>query len=77
MRAVDEQVERQLAAHVFFPTRIHIIGPTVSFFVPEDFLGGQAQATWGYAVAVTGTWLERRVEMPAFLGGLTTPPRKG
>lgn len=76
-RAVDEQVERQLAAQVFFPTIIHVVGPTVSFFVPEDFLGGQAQATWGYAVAVTGASLERRVEMPAFLGGVTAPPPQG
>jgi hypothetical protein len=77
VRALDEQVERQLAAQVFFPTRIRVVGATVSFFVPEAFLGGQARATWGYAVAVTGATMDRRVEMPAFLGGVTAPPPPG
>lgn len=76
-RALDEQVERQLAAHVFFPTLIRVVGSTVSFFVPEDFLGTRARATWGYAVAVTGASLERRVEMPPLLGSVTAPPPRG
>ncbi|HEX8819799.1 MAG TPA: glucodextranase DOMON-like domain-containing protein [Archangium sp.] len=68
-RTLDEQVERALAERVFFPTRIRVSGSRVFFFVPEDFLGGTAQPTWGYAVAVTGASLQRRVELPAFLGG--------
>ncbi len=76
-RALDEQVERQLSERVFFPTRLRVRGPTVSFLVPEDFLGGQAQATWGYAVAVTGATLDRRVELPSFLGSVTRPGPQG
>ncbi|QRN98600.1 hypothetical protein JRI60_06025 [Archangium violaceum] len=72
-RVLDTQVERQLEEGVFFPTRIRIAGNTVSFFVPDGFLGGQALPTWGYAVAATGATLERRVELPTFFGGVTAP----
>jgi hypothetical protein len=65
---LDEQVERTLAEQIFFPTRVRVMGPRVSFFVPEEFLGSQAQPTWGYAVAVTGASLNRRMELPALFG---------
>jgi hypothetical protein len=68
-RMLDEQVERALEERVFFPTRIHASGSTVSFFVPGDFLGGVAQPTWGYSVAVTGASLNRRLDLPTLLGG--------
>jgi hypothetical protein len=77
VRALEAQVERQLEAHVFFPTRIGVRGATISFFVPEGFLGGQARPTWGYAVAVTGSTLDRRVELPALLGSVTAPVAQG
>jgi len=77
VRALEEQVERQMAERVFFPTRIRVFGPSVSFFVPESFLGGQAQPSWGYAVAVTGATLDRRVELPTLLGNMTAPAAQG
>jgi hypothetical protein len=77
VRALDEQVERQLDERVFLPTRVRVFGPTVSFFVPERFLGGQAKPTWGYAVAVTGAAIDQRVELPPLLGGVTAPPTQG
>jgi hypothetical protein len=76
-RALEAQVEQRIARSVFFPTRVRVSGPTVSFFVPESFLGGQARPTWGYAVAVTGASLERRVELPALFGGVTAPAPRG
>ena len=77
VRALEAQVVRQLEERVFFATRIRVSGATVSFFVPEGFLGGQAQPTWGYAVAVTGGTLDSRVELPALLGGVTAPASQG
>ncbi|KFA87287.1 glucodextranase DOMON-like domain-containing protein [Archangium violaceum] len=76
-RALETQVEQRIERSVFFPTRVRVSGPTVSFFVPESFLGGQARPTWGYAVAVTGATLERRVELPAILGAVTAPAQRG
>jgi hypothetical protein len=77
VRALEEQVERQMEERVFFATRIRVFGPTVSFFVPEGFLGGQAKPSWGYAVAVTGATLDRRVELPALFGSVTAPASRG
>jgi hypothetical protein len=77
VRALEAQVEQRMEALVFFPTRVRVFGPTVSFFVPDSFLGGQAQPAWGYAVAVTGATLERRVELPTLLGGMTASPTQG
>ena len=70
--AVEHQVagdvERELATRVFFPTRIHVTGATVEFFVPNDFFGGPPRPEWGYALAVTGASIENKVNMPAFFG---------
>ncbi len=75
-RALEAQADRSLEERVFFPTRIHVSGPTVSFFVPEAFFGGPAKASWGYAAAVTGAQLDIKVSLPAFLGGVA-PPQRG
>lgn len=77
VRTLEAQVERQLEERVFFPTRIRVFGSSVSFFVPEGFLGGRAQPSWGYAVAVTGATLDRRVELPTLLGNITAPAAQG
>lgn len=77
VRALEARVERQMEELVFFPTRIRVFGASVSFFVPEGFLGGQARPSWGYAVAVTGATLDRRVELPAMFGGVTAPVSQG
>ncbi|MET0403342.1 MAG: glucodextranase DOMON-like domain-containing protein, partial [Cystobacter sp.] len=77
LKALEADVERRIDASVFFPRRVRVAGPRVSFFVPDAFLGGPARASWGYAVAVTGATLNRRVSLPAFLGGVTTPRDQG
>ena len=71
VKALEDQVEQRLQTQVFFPTRVHVFGPTVSFFVPDAFLGGPASRSWGYAVAVTGATLERRVDLPNFLNKIS------
>ncbi len=68
-REVEAEMERELAARVFFPTRVRVVGATVEFFVPQEFLGGLARPEWGYAVAVTGAMIETKVNLPALFGG--------
>lgn len=77
VKALEAQVEQDIDKSVFFPTRVHVFGPTVSFFVPDSFFGAPASRSWGYAVAVTGATLERRFELPSFLGKFTTPHEQG
>lgn len=74
-----ERSERAIAAEidstVFFPTRITVSGRTVRFFVPSAFLGGPAQATWAYVVAVSGADLLQRVDLGvAVFAGRETEP---
>lgn len=53
---------------VFFPTRVRVRGKTVSFFVPDRFLGGPARADWAYTVAVSGADLVQSFDLTAGLG---------
>jgi hypothetical protein len=68
-RQLEAAADEDLDAHVFFPTRIQVSGRTVSFEVPDSFLGRHAQPDWGYAVAVTGATLTRKVELGGLFGG--------
>lgn len=49
-----EQIAVDVADDVFFPERIRVAGATITFFVPDTFLGGPASADWSYTVAVSG-----------------------
>ncbi|NBD10270.1 glucodextranase DOMON-like domain-containing protein [Corallococcus silvisoli] len=69
---LNAATEQALEARVFFPTIIQVSGRTVMFQVPDRFLGGHARADWGYAVAVTGASLERRVALGGMFGGDVT-----
>jgi hypothetical protein len=69
---LNAATEQELEARVFFPTLIQVKGRTVTFLVPDRFLGGHARADWGYAVAVTGSSIERRVSLGGMLGGDAT-----
>ena len=57
-----------LDERVYFPTRVRVRGRTVSFTVPDSFLGGPAQAGWGYAVAVSGADLMQSLDLAARAG---------
>ena len=65
---VKKQVPAGLDERVYFPTRIRVRGRTISFYVPDSFLGGPAQASWGYAVAVTGHDLVQSLDIAARAG---------
>jgi hypothetical protein len=52
--AMASQIALDITDHTYFPKRIRVIGPKIRFFVPDSFLGGQAQPDWSYVVAVSG-----------------------
>jgi hypothetical protein len=62
---ITDQVNRELEQDYFFPTRVRVTGPKIRWFVPETFLGGPAQPTWAYAVAITASAINAEVEMAA------------
>lgn len=66
-RALRARVEEDLD-RVFFPTRVHVSGSRVRFFVPEDFLAGRAEARYGYAVIVTGADIRIKFNLAALVG---------
>lgn len=47
---------------VYFPTQVRVSGRTISFFVPDSFLGGAAQSDWSYVVAVSGADVVNRLD---------------
>jgi len=74
--ALEAAVGRRVESQVFFPSQVRVSGPTIGFFVPNRFLGGPAEPTWGYVVGVSAADLEEKVNVPAALG-LAAPPSKG
>lgn len=65
---IRDEVTRQLADSVFFPTRVEVLGRKVRFFVPDSFLGGPASAGWGYVVAVSGSDVAGRFDLGKLTG---------
>jgi hypothetical protein len=53
---------------VFFPTLVRVRGRTIEFFVPDSFLGGPAEATWSYVVAVSGANILQSFDLTGKLG---------
>ncbi len=66
-KEVDVQIDQDTDARVFFPSRIHVFGPTIRFFVPASFLGGIAKPTWSYVVAVSGADIYQELDIGAAL----------
>ncbi|HEU5250480.1 MAG TPA: glucodextranase DOMON-like domain-containing protein [Thermoanaerobaculia bacterium] len=61
------QIEHDTDSRIFFPTRIHVFGSTIRFFVPSSFLGGIAKPTWSYVVAVSGADIYQEIDIGAAL----------
>lgn len=57
--SIEADVDALIASRVFFPDRVRVRGREVEFFVPADFLGGTAQADWGYTAFVTAAEVEQ------------------
>lgn len=68
---LERKIAAQVAASVYFPTRVAVTGTKVRFFVPNEFLGGPAKESWGYVVAVSGADLRQKFNIP-FLGSVQT-----
>jgi len=65
---VRQSLPADLDLRVHFPNRAHIQGPTITFFVPDEFLGGQALPEWSYTVAVSGADLIQSFDLAASMG---------
>lgn len=57
---IRSTLPEEMEQRVFFPTRIRVSGRTITFFVPDEFLGGPAKAEWGYVVFTTGADVDLR-----------------
>jgi hypothetical protein len=68
MKETEAGISADVDKRVFFPTRVRVVGPTVSFVVPVAFLGGRAQPTWSYVVAVSGADIVQKIDVPDMLG---------
>jgi hypothetical protein len=66
--ALGREAELRLDRSYFFPVEVRVRGRTVSFRVPDTFLGGPASRDWGYTVVVTGADPRDRVDLGAVLG---------
>ncbi|MDY7093970.1 MAG: glucodextranase DOMON-like domain-containing protein [Acidobacteriota bacterium] len=67
-KARAQAVRASLVESVFFPTQIRVRGREVSFFVPDEFLGGEADPSWAYTVVVTGADLISSFDLVAKAG---------
>ncbi len=65
---LKKMVPADLESRVFFPSRVRVRGNTISFFVPDSFLGGAARADWAYVVAVSGADLHQSIDLKAAVG---------
>jgi len=72
-----DQVEVEVADDVYFPNRIRVAGPTISFFVPDTFLGRTASADWAYTVVVTGCDLMTSLQTADVGAGVVGLPFSG
>ena len=66
-KEIEVQIDHDTDSRVFFPTRIHVFGPTIRFFVPASFLGGIAKPSWSYVVAVSGADIYQEIDIGAAL----------
>jgi len=66
--ALKAQIPGDVDDRIFFPNLIRVRGNSISFFVPNSFLGGPAKNTWSYVVAVSGANLLQAFDINRSLG---------
>jgi hypothetical protein len=69
--ALKTQIPGDVDDRIFFPNMVRVRGNTISFFVPNSFLGGAAKATWSYVVAVSGANLLQSLDITRSMGRVT------
>lgn len=67
--AIRTTLPEEMEQRIFFPTRVRVAGRTVTFFVPDEFLGGPARPDWGFVVFTTGADVDLRFTL---LGDFST-----
>jgi hypothetical protein len=65
--AMRLEIPGEVERRVFFPTLVRVNGSRIAFFVPDEFLGGPAEAGWSYAVAVSGADLVQSYDLQSRL----------
>lgn len=59
--------------HIFFPTKIDVVGNAIRFFVPDEFFSAKVSPDWSYVVAVTGSDLDQTVDLSGVVSSLGSP----
>lgn len=67
VKSIRQEITRDLADMVFFPTEVRVRGRSVRFFVPDSFLGGPADPGWSYVVAVSASDLSDSLNAASLL----------
>ena len=65
---IKGKVKQEMIGGYFFPTRVRVVGRKISFFVPTSFLGGKADPSWNYVVAVTAAPIEQKMDLGVLIG---------
>ena len=65
---ISASVSNDLEGSYFFPERVRVSGRNITFFVPSWFLGGVADAHWGYVVIETMSTIEDKYALADFGG---------
>jgi len=68
-QAIRGDVRDLVEDRFHFSDRIRIRGRELSFFAPEEFLGGPVSPEWRYLVLITGADPEQRTELPIISDG--------
>jgi hypothetical protein len=67
-KELKKTVPTDLETRAFFPNRVRVRGNTVSFFVPDSFLGGAADPSWSYLIVVSGSDAAPSLDLGGALG---------
>jgi hypothetical protein len=62
---LKESIPTDVARHIFFPNKIRVRGSKIIFSVPQEFLGGPAQASWSYVIFSSGAQIDQRFDFSA------------
>ena len=76
IEALRRDISTDVESRVFFPTRVYVAGRKISFFVPNDFLGGPARSDWAYVVGVSVATIDVSFDIQSKYfqgGGLAIP----
>jgi hypothetical protein len=74
--ALRRDISTDVETRVFFPTRVYVAGRKISFFVPDEFLGGPARSDWAYVVGVSVATIDVSFDIQSKYfqgGGLAVP----